>query len=178
MLQRTNDKIAAIRARALTALEATFLAHACAAPPQPPASAPQSATSSLSLSATTVSRINLDTFCRMCGGLQFLNQQLLQRAQDAKVKAQMLRMIFRMRALKIELWTHPESPQAAVRRVCISFATALALACGDGSLTPAAGIWVFISVIMCMHIQLIVAEAAHASCDALAGVGCSLVRYK
>jgi hypothetical protein len=29
--------------------------------------------------------MNLDSFCRMCGGLQYLNQQLLQRAQDAKV---------------------------------------------------------------------------------------------
>jgi hypothetical protein len=31
--------------------------------------------------------MNLDTFCRMCGGVQYLKQQLMHRAQDAKVEA-------------------------------------------------------------------------------------------
>jgi hypothetical protein len=88
MLQRTSDKIAVVRVRALAALEATFLAHACVAPPLPQVSAVQVPSSSSSSSSSTVVLMNLDTFCRMCGGLQYLNQQLLQRAQDSKVKLQ------------------------------------------------------------------------------------------
>jgi hypothetical protein len=102
--------------------------------------------------------MNLDTFCRMCGGLQYLNQQLLQRAQDAKV------ILFSIRECGLGFFNDDGfdvaaedrvtdvvrslHPQAAVRRVCISFATVLALACGDGTLTPAAGVCVFVCLSM------------------------------